>query len=59
MLDNEIKKEILKELDYIKFGNVKIELNETAEHVDIITERRKRIFKKKKEYDKQNIKHEG
>jgi len=58
-MDEETKREILKELDNIKFGNIRIELNETADHIDLITERRKRIYKKNKKKIIKNKPHEG
>lgn len=48
MLDKEVKEEILQYLDNIKFGNIRIELNETFNHIDIVTEKRRRFMKKNK-----------
>lgn len=61
MLDKEVEQEILKEVRKVKFGKVTINLVENSNHVDIKTEKTKRIYKKKSslDYDKMNILHEG
>jgi hypothetical protein len=60
MLDKEVQEEIIQYLNNIKFGNIRIELNETFPHVDIIAEKRKRFMKKirRKKIYKKNTFHE-
>lgn len=57
MLDESVKKEIIREIDRTKFGKITVELNENSNYVDIKTERVKRVIKKKQVYDKQNVNH--
>lgn len=51
-MDKKMEEEILNEIRKVQFGEIRIILNKTAGHVDIITENRRRIYKK-------NIYHEG
>jgi len=64
-MDENIKQEILKAIENVKFGEIKIKLSEVAPCVDIEITEKIRYEKKsipkyiKFKYDKKNIKHEG
>ena len=59
-MDKNLKEELLSELDRVRFGEIKVVLNETADFVDLLTTQRRRFYKKsKKKYDKSDVRHEG